>query len=258
VETSTSFTRKKDENKEMDDESGGRERPISPARSDDAGPSSFEFSWKAQLKQIDDDFDVTDEPIVSPAGPGAPNVLRISGNVETHASVPLMTQSFTSKGTQPPTVDDVFGGSPSSPMGPFSQPPSPPAFGASRSLTPESGVVKRPKRRAVVVDSDDELGDSSINSSRKVPHPINTPKSRSSPTPPTSDMDMSAAKPQSKGKGKTPVASVPRLLFDKDLERSLEAPHAKKSIQKGKRKDKESRPKIKVFMISSSINCSGH
>jgi mediator of replication checkpoint protein 1 len=249
VETSTPFTRKKDENKEMDVDSSGRKSLDSPTRSDDAGPSSFEFSWKAQLKLIDEDFEASDERTVSSAVSGAPNVLSASENGQADASMSLATQPFSS---QPPKIDDVFGSLTPNPMEPSSPPPPVAAFGMSYSTSPEPGIVKRPKRRAVVVDSDDDLGDSSINSSTKIPHPINTPKSRSSPTPPTSDLDLSIVKPRSKGKeGKASVTNVPRLLFDKGSEQSLEAPRVKKVLAAGNRKDKESRPKIKVFIISS-------
>ena len=252
VETfTTPCTRKKDENKEMDVDSGGCKSLDSPTRSDDAGPSSFEFSWKTQLKLIDEDFEAADEPTVSSAVSGAPNVLSASGNGEVDASMLLATQPFSSKGIQPPTIDDVFGGSAPNPMGPSSPPPSVVPFDVSRSTSPELGIVKRAKRRVVVVDSDDDMGDSSINSSMKIPHPINTPKSRSSPTPPTSDLDLSTVKPRSKEKGKASVTNVPWLLFDKGSDQSLEAPQVKKMLATSKRKDKGSRPKIKVFIIFS-------
>jgi len=243
TETPLSFTRKKDINKELNGEFAGDESPISPARGDDAGLSKFEFSWKAQLKLIDEDgSDDPDQPMVPSGGRSGSNALFfLEGR---GIDVPMsLTSSLSSKDTQPLTLDDVFGGSQ---MVPSSPAPSLSASGASRSAAPDIRVVKRIQKRAVVIDSDDDLGDSSFGS---VPHPINTPKLRSSPTPPTSDTDLSAAKPQSKGKGKASVKGVPPLIFDKKSETPLKAPHFRKSTHKGKFKDKESRPKIKVPMI---------
>jgi mediator of replication checkpoint protein 1 len=243
TETPLSFTRKKDVNKELNGEFAGDESPISPARSDDAGLSKFEFSWKAQLKLIDEDgSDDPDQPMVPSGGRSSSNALLFSEGRGIDAPMSL-TSSLSSKNTQPLTMVDVFGGSQT---GPSSPAPSLSASGASRSATPDIRVAKRIQKRAVVIDSDDDLGDSSFGS---VPHPINTPKLRSSPTPPTSDTDLSAAKPQSKGKGKASVKGVPPLIFDKNSETPLKAPHIKKSTHKGKLKDKASHSKIKVPMI---------
>jgi len=245
--TFLSFTRKKDEDKEIGNNSIGGESPISPARNDDAGSSSFQFAWKAKLKLIDEDFDDLDQSTVPP---GHPNGLHILGSKDTDVPVSLASQPSSPKGTQLPTTDDVFGGSLSTLTD--SQLQSASTFDASRSATPDLGVVKK----LAVVYSDDDLADSSFDSPANMPHPINTPKSWSTPTPPTSEP---AAKPQSKGKGKAPARSVPPLVFDDDPERSLETSHVKKSIQKGRRTDRESRSTIKVFMIWSSIDIhSGH
>jgi mediator of replication checkpoint protein 1 len=254
IETPFSFTRRKDINKELNGEFDGNESPISPARSDDAGLSKFEFSWKAQLKLIDeDDSDDPDRPMVSPGGRGSSNALHFSEEQGIDAPMSLAS-SLSSKDTQSLTVDDVFGGSLPSQTGPSSPAPSLFASGASCSATPDIRVAKRTQKRAVVIDSDDDLGDSSFGS---VPHPINTPKLRSSPTPPTSDTDLSAAKLQSKGKGNAPFNGVPPLMFEKNSEATSKAPHIKKSIHKGKLKAKDSRPKIKVPIICSSFGSRG-
>jgi mediator of replication checkpoint protein 1 len=243
AQTSYSFTRKKDANEEIEGNIGGGETSISPARSDDDRSSSFQYAWKAKLKLIDEDFDDPDQLMVPLGGP---NALRILGDKDTDVPMSLASQPSSPKGTQLFATDNVFSGSLSTHTG--SQPHSASTFDESRSPTPDLGVVKRPKKRAVVY-SDDDLAESSFDSPANMPHPINTPKLRSSPTPPTSDADLSAAKPQSKGKGKASVRGVPALVFDNDLEQSSETTHVKKNLQNGKRMDKESRPKIKVFII---------
>lgn len=244
-----SFTRKMDEKNEIDDALGRRETTISPARSDDARLSPFAFSWKARLKQMDEDSDDPDDPIVLPNPSSSPNALLISGNTGADAPVSLTNQLSSSQRTQPVAVDDVFGGSLSSPTASYSQPHSNSALPVSPSATPNFEVIKRPRKRVVVIDSDIDVADSSLDSPAKIPHPVFTPKSRSSPTPPTSDTDLSAAKPQSKGKGRAPIRGVPSLVFNDDRERNSEACHAKEEVQMGKRKDKESRPKIKVCIF---------
>jgi len=247
-ETPFSFTRKEYINKELDDDFDGGKSLISPARSDDAGSSSFEFSWKAKLKLIDEESDDPDQPMEPPGPRGSSNALRILEEEGVDAPMSFATPPSSSKDVQPPIMDNVFAGSPASPTSRFSQAVSASPFGASRSATPDIRIVKRPKKRAVVTDSDDDLGDSSFG---LVPHPINTPKLWSSPTPPTSDTDLSAAKPQTNGKGKAPIRGVRPLVFDNNPETSLEAPNVKKSLHKGKLKDKDSRPKIKVVLICS-------
>jgi len=195
---------------------------------------------------MDAESDDLDEPTVPPGLIGGLNASHILEDEGTDAPMALASPP---RGTQPLTTDDIFGGSLST-LTASPQPHSVAIFDASRSATPELGVIKRHKKRGVAIDSDDDLADSSFGSPMKMPHPINTPRLRSSPTPPTSDTDQSAAKSQGKGKGKALMKGhAPPLVFTDDPERNSETPHAKKVLQGFKRKGKESHPKIKVSMI---------
>jgi mediator of replication checkpoint protein 1 len=126
----------------------------------------------------------------------------------------------------------------------------------SKSPSPQTshvGHARRRIKRHVMHDSDSESGPTgnkctSATRSPTFPHSISTPKSRSSPTPPTSDDEMPAypiQKHNSKGKGKAnPANSRPTVV---PLQFS-EGPNgsslvSKKSMRKDKRNKKT---KIKV------------
>lgn len=203
----------------------------SPARSEGAGAANFQFGWKRRMAQIDEDFDDEDLPVDPPRPTVAQSASKILGDVVADTSEPPPTQIM-----QP--IDDLFDGSPLT-LTDSSQPLPASTFTTSPSPSPDVGNFKKAKRRAKRVDSDDEMADSSFNSPEKRSHSINTPKSRSSPTPPTSDMGMS--KPQDKGKGRALARSVSPLVF------SDKAPHLKTL---SKQKGSESRPKVKVGLPS--------
>ncbi|KAJ6539028.1 hypothetical protein B0H19DRAFT_1269396 [Mycena capillaripes] len=189
----------------------------------------FQFAWRVKMKEIDEempaDGDDTAVPVAEDASLGT-----------SHRHSPTINPSNDPSRTLPnspslqyvsPVEKNVFGGSLStltaSPvtskafdnMESHSPPPSPPSI-ASR----------RPgKRRAIVPLSDEDSEDDAKGSAPRspvVPHPITTPKSRSSSTPPTSDEEMPSrlapSNSRSKGKGK-PLSSrtqVPPLRFSEE------------------------------------------
>ncbi|KAJ7755615.1 hypothetical protein DFH07DRAFT_940774 [Mycena maculata] len=169
---------------------------------------SFQFSWKAKLKEVDeiegDDSGVRDAEDASHRAPH-PSDGTTSSN-DSSRTVP-----------NSPSLQDVFSGSLSTITGSsfdafsHSPPASPPPIASRR----------RVKQRAVVASFDEDSEDDTKHSARKPPlrpHPITSPKSRPSSTPPTSDDEMPArlaSNSRSKGKGKplSSRAQVPALRF---------------------------------------------
>ncbi|KAJ7638516.1 hypothetical protein FB45DRAFT_903108 [Roridomyces roridus] len=168
---------------------------------DEAGDASntFQFGWKAKLKQMDEDSDVQDEE---------------SPSRDTHDALRTVPNS---------PRPDAFGGSLST------------LTASSELFETTSPLPVARRRRGHVVESSDDSGDETKSSAQKSLHPITSPKSRPSSTPPTSDDEMPAPARlvsearSSKGKGKASSSRVqiPALSFEK-------APAAKKRSSRNK------------------------
>lgn len=153
--------------------------------SPDEGAGRFQFAWRAGLHKIDaDEYEPSTQPTAQdPHGETSEGIPRI----------PTRPASPTDQAAQ-----DAFGGTLSSLT----------ATAQSSSLI----IHKRAPRRLEVLppsepESEAELHVSTPQTSPR--HPINTPQTRSSPTPPTS-IEMSS----NKGKGKQREASSLTLSFE--------------------------------------------
>ncbi|KAF8076054.1 hypothetical protein FPV67DRAFT_1470214 [Lyophyllum atratum] len=186
--------------------------------------SGFQFDWKKKLKEMDEqeDFDV-DMVGVSHERDAPPPRIEPDDKSALSPQRPAITEelyvptSSVDGGTDALT-EDVFG-PPSSNLIASSPPPHR-SFGRSPSPKP---VPSRRRINRILQDSEDE-DDNNKNSSPTspaFPHPITTPKPESSPTPPTSEDDMSThARRDAKGKGKEKAAArpnVPPLRFSEAL-----------------------------------------
>ncbi|KAJ7688416.1 MRC1-like domain-containing protein [Mycena rosella] len=179
----------------------------------EAGDASggFQFGWRAKMKEIDENMAADGEdstvPAVQDASPPPPHPSDDASR--TSPNSPSLQDS-------PAVVEDVFGASiptltASSGFESRSPPASPPP------------ILSRKRKQLVVPNSSDEDSEDDTKASgrrsRVAPHPITTPKSRPSSTPPTSDDEMPsriASDPRSKGKGKpsTSRTQVPALQFN--------------------------------------------
>ncbi|KAJ3776607.1 hypothetical protein FB446DRAFT_720643 [Lentinula raphanica] len=172
--------------------------------------SGYAWSWKAEMKKIDASEDEEEG--------SSSKDLAMSGGLPDEGSKPSHSGPLSSKQGDPEISHSIA--SPSPETEPSHSPKhfsgslptlTPSAFGPSQktlaSPSPSPSVLrKRVSKRTKVIDSDAEsdleLAKSS-NPSSPVKHPINTPQTRSSTTPPTSDSEHEMtrrAKPSSKGK----------------------------------------------------------
>jgi mediator of replication checkpoint protein 1 len=190
---------------QLSDDEGGQSLAKSPSSS-----PKFRWSWQAKLLEIDRTDDLDDGLHASSASGNTPPI------AESKDSDPFSSPERRVN-TSPTDVEpssDVFGGSLRSLPASSSQ-HSPGTF-----LAQSRRVRNRVKKASTVVhdsDSDEAVAPSS-NTSPVFPHPINTPKSGSSPTPPTSDadvdmetssdIDMPLTKTRSKWKGKARAVSA--------------------------------------------------
>uniref|UniRef100_A0A4Y9YD13 DNA replication checkpoint mediator MRC1 domain-containing protein n=1 Tax=Dentipellis fragilis TaxID=205917 RepID=A0A4Y9YD13_9AGAM len=189
------------------------------------GVTKFHFGWKKTMAEIDE---MSDEDLKRAGGaadgPGSP-----------------MKHVPTSPAAPPAELDDLFRGSLSS-LTESSSHASLPTL-SSPSTLPATKRAAHAYRRAVIEESSDDeptpkKAPSSPNTSPPFPHPITTPKGRSSPTPPTSEGDMSPAVVKPKGKARS--RTVAPLLFDENIDASSakESRVASKQPERRKGKDK--------------------
>jgi mediator of replication checkpoint protein 1 len=185
----------------------------------------FQFGWKAKMKAMDEEMSADDDDLVPaivadasrPADNRSPTIVRSNSASRTVPNSPSLQDA-------PSVAQDVSGGS-------LSALTASSDFDAIESRTPPvspppAASHRRGKRRAVIHSSDEDTEDDTQGSARRsrvIPHPIASPKSRPSSTPPTSDNDLPAqiplVNPRSKGKGK-PASSrtqVPPLRFNNEL-----------------------------------------
>ena len=209
------------------------------------------FGWRKQMAKFDE---MDDSELQSLTVSGFPNATPSRGSSAIPSSHPQREQS-----PHVPTSSAIHLSSPfpqdqsTLDMSPLIQDAV--GKGSSPFTTQVAQARRRPKKRVVHdSDSEDELGNELGNNkgsdtkSPAFPHAINTPKSRSSPTPPTSDNELPAHpmhgyKPTSKGKidPSASRATVVPLQFSEDPDGSSVA--SRKSAHKDKRNKKS---KIKV------------
>ncbi|OSD04325.1 hypothetical protein PYCCODRAFT_1433706 [Trametes coccinea BRFM310] len=155
------------------------------AEDSDEGPGRFQFSWKAKLKQIDDgDY----EPVAELAARSSRH-----SHSEDKDNVPTRPAS-----PNDPALDGIFGGTLSSLT--------------SSGLSESSALIhtRAPRRISgppAEPSSDAEVRPSTPQTSPR--HPINTPQTQSSPTPPTS-IEMLSKKGKGKQRERNPAS------FDSD------------------------------------------
>ncbi|KAI6047042.1 MRC1-like domain-containing protein [Pisolithus marmoratus] len=172
---------------------------LSDEESDDPQATShFQFSFRRQMKEIDDGFDSLDEqlPQISRT-----DVQRVAGAMD--STSPLHGRTLTSEG----------------PSGGSLSPPRPSPSPATASSLDDSPIIsRRAKGRAKRPAVSDSESDPPTNLSSVSPlrHSLNTPDLRSPPTPPTSEFEMTTTKKSSKARGKAPVRGVPPLTFNSE------------------------------------------
>ncbi|KZP13040.1 hypothetical protein FIBSPDRAFT_1049618 [Athelia psychrophila] len=182
----------------------------SPARGEGAGETKHKWAWEAELAAIDADSDSDNEFAKPPA-----SAINIGSKVLDRPEIKSLLLKTGPPSTQPAEsgTEDLFDGSLPT-LTDSSQPQAQSQSHASPPASPDMTLARKPKRCIAVVDSDDDMADSTLNSPGRRLHPINTPKSRSSPTPPTSDFGLSSSK--SRGKGTSLPRSVSPILFSDD------------------------------------------
>ncbi|KDQ29024.1 hypothetical protein PLEOSDRAFT_1082910 [Pleurotus ostreatus PC15] len=175
---------------------------------DDTGNSAgFEFAWRKQLRDIDEADD--DDPLVvhNVAGPQA--ALDASDSLSPtrakDAAAPLESKSANNNLAPPLSVDNKH-----SPRASSLQP-------SSNNLTTTRTSTASPRRRPAIPNSDSATSPFTKSSphlatSPPAPHPINTPGSGPSSTPPTSDDEM-PTDPFAKGKLRKRSTTRRRLSF---------------------------------------------
>ncbi|TFK43271.1 hypothetical protein BDQ12DRAFT_661965 [Crucibulum laeve] len=213
------------------------------------------FEWKKKLEDIDKAYSEAgrsasgESTHATQAGFGAPFLLTgPEEGIKTHPASPAaLGQSALSS--------DIFGSTLSSfTISSASTRPSslfPPPVAASR---------RHSNKRVVVHDSESESElppkNTSSTSASPVafPHPITTPKSHSSQTPPTSDDEMpgqSLFKTKSKAKGKVPSRIVPPLSFEEpDILSSKSHSKKKSKIKAPTKKDLKETAKDRVRLAA--------
>lgn len=222
------------------------------------------FSWKQRLKEIDQDSD--DEALDGGGGSsGGANAGRaaslcahtslssprnIQDNDRSSRGSPAMRDSSPLPQIEP---DDLFGSSLPSLTGSSVAPET-----TSSPSPPPTARLNR-RKRAVIDESDDDQAsrDQSSPTSPPFPHSIATPKLRSSPTPPTSENDMSPAVLH-KRKGKERARSVAPLQFDEEItaasigDRKLAKAKGRPTTEKRKAKERPKRPKVRRARVPAS------
>ncbi|THH18016.1 hypothetical protein EW146_g2906, partial [Bondarzewia mesenterica] len=180
----------------------------------------FRFSWKDQLQKIED---MSDDDLRTAMGGEATAASRNTspdkGRDDQHALPSLSSPSPPAHIPSSPDIpelreDDFFSGSLPSLTGSSSQ-----ASILAKASSPSPSPVTRPKKKRVVIDDSDDDTETRVKSSPispPFPHSISTPRLLSSPTPPTSEYDMSPAASR-KGKGKERARSIAPLVFDEDI-----------------------------------------
>ncbi|KAG5726008.1 hypothetical protein E4T56_gene1616 [Termitomyces sp. T112] len=175
------------------------------ANSEDTS-SAFQFPWRKKLKDLDmeekDDahmtgvakekdasnrFEEGQASALSLQRPVSPNRLHLPTSIVESGKDTL--------------TETVFSGS----LSPLTT--SSPTAHISFARSPSLQATNRRQKKCIIHDSDSEDGENKESSPTTAFHlyPLTTPKSRSSPTPPTSDDDMLALLGQdTKGKGKAP------------------------------------------------------
>ncbi|KAJ7047686.1 hypothetical protein C8F04DRAFT_1286346 [Mycena alexandri] len=173
----------------------------------------FQFSWKAKMKEIDEkmseDEDDSAVPNIQDASYRAPQTHSpsIVPDKDAYGTVPTSPSA-----QQAPLLEqDVFSGSLSTLTAS--------SVASDAPASPPITSRRRTKQRAVVTSDEEEDSDDDTKKSPEFPHPIASPKTRLSSTPPTSDEEMPsriAPSSRSKGKGKPPTSrtQVPALRFD--------------------------------------------
>lgn len=206
-------------------------------------PKKYEFSWRRQLREMEDDDDGVNplapasQVALAPTGFGRPFLLKDSFSSNKKSSETAETTPRLPSGS-----DDIFSDSLSQREQTSSH-----ASSFHDSFVLSSPKVAPPTRKRlskVVRDSDSEpepkASSSTSPSSSQPLHNINTPKSRSlSTTPPTSDDEM-AGKKLDKGKRKgieNTRDSVPPINL---IEAPLSESRARASTKSGKAKVKVS------------------
>lgn len=231
----------------LDAQQGSQSSSITYADDDGMNDSSpmkprHQFSWRAQLKALDEAFDNDEEPLAQPR-----IAERSSSSPRQKPIQPLPfeeNQNTRTDATPPSPIPQISDGL----LGDIFLPPTSELL-APTSSTEDSPIVSRRVRRPrprKCVDSDSERENSDKSSSvSPVHHLINTPLRRSPPTPSTSEFEMPSTRPKTdKGKGKAPARNVPPLRFESELVPTVAS---SKKGHKAKRKDDSVRPKTKVF-----------
>ncbi|KAG6877843.1 hypothetical protein C0993_003216 [Termitomyces sp. T159_Od127] len=181
------------------------------AESEDAS-SAYQFSWKKKLKEMDMEED--NEAVMADVSEDkSASEQREEGDAsalspQTHDRPDFARLPTFSVGNGNNALTGTVFDEPSS-----TSPTSSPVAHSSFGHTPSPQVTNRGRRKKPIIHaSDSEDGESKESSptTPSHPHPLTTPKSRSSPTPPTSDDDMPASVVQdTKGKGKGKASSRP-------------------------------------------------
>jgi mediator of replication checkpoint protein 1 len=230
----------------LDAQQGSQSSSITCADDDGMNGSSptkprHQFSWRAQLKALDEAFDDDEEPLAQPRV--AERSSSSSPRQKPIQPLPFEENQNTRTDATPPSpvpqnsdglLGDIF-------LLPTSE------ILAPTSSAEDSPIVSRRVRRTrKCVDSDSERENSDKSSLvSPVHHLINTPLRRSPPTPSTSEFEMPSTRHKAdKGKGKAPSRNVPPLRFESELVPTVAF---SKNGHKAKRKDGSVRPKTKVF-----------
>lgn len=224
------------EPEEVDDEANDSDE-------EDTGNSAgFEFAWRKQLRDIDEADD--DDPLVAHNVAVPQAALDASDSLSPtrakDAAAPLKSQPSNNNLALPLSVEYTH-----SPRASSLQPSS------NNLITTRTSIVS-PRRRPAIPNSDSETSpftkSSHLATSPPVPHPINTPGSGPSSTPPTSDDEM-PTDPFAKGKLRKRSTTRRRLSFtpqplgddvppsptwDSGKEKQTDSPARKRPAKKGK------------------------
>lgn len=215
---------------------------------DDTSPTKLkhQFSWRAQLKALDEAFDNDEDSLVQSRVNERSSSSPLQKPIQ---PLPFENQSARMDATPPPPVPQIYDGLLGDTLLPHrSKLPAHTSLaeGCLEDSPIVSRKVRRPRKR---VDSDSEREISEQSS--PIHHPINTPLLRSPPTPSTSEFEMPSTRHKvDKGKGKAPTRNVPPLRFESE---SASAISASKKGHKARRKDDSVRPKTKVFWPFSHL-----
>ena len=224
-----------------------RSLPISSDSDSDspAASSHFQFDFRRQMKELDEEFDNGDVHISPPSPPKSS--LASSLPAEIAGPSPQSDAAPIPRHMDYTPSEDPFSGSLTFPIS-SSLHPAASSFDNSPLVTRR--VRGRPKQR---VTSDSELDPPSNSSSvSPVRHSINTPHLHSPPTPPTSEFEISTIKKSGKAKGKAPVRDVQPLQFNSEDTSGSALP---RSENKGKRRESSTRLKTKVQFLHLSCTC---